>query len=107
MLPTPTHQSRRQPTGRQPDVPSSSGSSRAPIVVPTAAVYRGLPVTVFGVPGETLLEVAALGTPQETALAALRVRRHDGRDVYGIAGTSHWTSDVTKAAAAAAALREI
>jgi len=76
------------------------------IRVLTSARYRGLPVTVLGTARGPLLAIAAYGTPQELAIAAVAVKRQGARRVFSVAGAPRWTADVSVAAAIAAAARE-
>ena len=73
--------------------------------IQTTASYRGLPVTVLGVPGEQLLVVAAYGTPQELAIATITVGAADG-GLEGVADPRDWIARVDVVAAEAARLRE-
>ena len=72
----------------------------------TAARYRGLPVTVFGIVGDQLLAVAAFGTPHELAIGTIAGGTTGGRRVYCVTGSSTWTVNIETAARTAAALRE-
>ena len=76
------------------------------ICVTTAARYRGEPVTVLGTTAGDLLAVAAYGSPDELAIAAIAVKRRRGRRVFAVVGTARWTSDIAQAARAAVAARE-